>query len=145
MLKLLEELKLTKAFNNYKKSFGVKECLYFVGENIDNYVFTEADVCMFLHETYGREFCDKYGIKKGSSHDYFKDNVWVGRSKVSGGKSMKGITINVILDDVGCLCVTISDLRDHYDSVFYHGWWEENVGVRITSDVRRISCFKKYF
>ena len=124
----------SKWFIRYIKSNGVKQYKHFIGLN-DEYLPSLADVAMALHESIGKYKCLELGIEFKFNGDVFVDEVLIGRSKLAEGKSLKDLTIQLWLEDVGQFGFSSESIKIQMDKNFGAGWFKNNVEKLITKDL----------
>lgn len=133
-IEYLEKYKNGKAFARYMTTIGVKEYLYFA-ELGDDFTPTIADAAMALHESLGKEACQKHGFSCDVSGMVIADGVPIGRGKLAHGKATKDLSIAMWLEDVGQLGFSTARLRAEMDEKLWPGWFDANVSNRITVEL----------
>jgi hypothetical protein len=133
----LEKYSKSKPFARYMKSSGVKEYLYFAHVPAIDYVPSLADAAMSLYESIGKYKCADKGIIIDAGGNVSIDGENIGISQLAHGKSNKGITITMWLEDVGQLGFIIDTLKREMDNSLWPSWFDTNVSNKITTDLLR--------
>jgi hypothetical protein len=62
-------------------------------------------------------------------------DTYLGKSHLAQGKFLKDLTISMWLEDIGSLGLSINQLRQEMDAKLGSGWFDNNVGNRITPEL----------
>jgi hypothetical protein len=130
----LQKYLSSDSFLRYMDTNGVKEYKYFAGVK-NNYTPSLADAAMAQYESIGKEVCLENGIRCEINGEIFVDEESIGKSVLSYGKTIKGITISMWLEDVGTFGFSTEQLRVEVDQQIYEGWFDNNVTPLITNKV----------